>query len=312
MKKSKDEKMSASTDKNLEDSSYKDEISLRELISILWSGRILIFCVTTAVAIASIIISLSITNVYTSESVLVDRVKQDTAMSGISGFASLAGLDLSAQGASLNKVLGIIESREFVKHLITFDNVLPSIMAAKSYNLSSKEIIFDQEIYDSNTKTWVRDVPDNVSKVPSYIEAYKEYSKLLSVTKDRLTGHVSIKIEHLSPVFAHELLSLVIRESNNVQRNIDVNSSDKALVYLREQLARTPQVEIRDSISKLIENQLETQMMASIHDDYILMTIEPPFIPEKKSGPVRSLIVIISTLLGGLLSAGIVLVREYF
>ena len=304
--------MSASTEKSLEDDSYKDEITLRELISVLWGGRILIFCVTTVVAIASIIISLSITNVYTSESVLVNRDKQDSPMSNFSGLASLAGVDLSAQGASLNKVMGIIESREFVKHLITFDNILPSLMAAQSYNANTKEIIFDDEIYNHETKSWVRDAPANRGVVPSYIEAHKEYSEMISMTKDRLTGHVSLKVEHVSPIFAKEFLSLVINEANNVQRNIDVDSSTKALLYLRDQLSRTPQVEIRDSISKLIENQLETQMMASIHDDYVLMTLEPPFIPERKSGPIRSLIVILSTLVGGLLSAGIVLVREYF
>ena len=304
--------MSASTEKSLEDDSYKDEITLRELISVLWGGRILIFCFTTFVAIASIIISLSITNVYTSESVLVNRDKQDSPMSNFSGLASLAGVDLSAQGASLNKVMGIIESREFVKHLITFDNVLPSLMAAQSYNANTKEIIFDDEIYNHETKSWVRDAPANRGVVPSYIEAHKEYSEMISMTKDRLTGHVSLKVEHVSPIFAKEFLSLVINEANNVQRNIDVDSSTKALLYLRDQLSRTPQVEIRDSISKLIENQLETQMMASIHDDYVLMTLEPPFIPERKSGPIRSLIVILSTLVGGLLSASIVLVREYF
>ena len=304
--------MSASTEKSLEDGSYKDEITLRELISVLWGGRILIFCFTTFVAIASIIISLSITNVYTSESVLVNRDKQDSPMSNFSGLASLAGVDLSAQGASLNKVMGIIESREFVKHLITFDNVLPSLMAAQSYNANTREIIFDDEIYNHETKSWVRDAPANRGVVPSYIEAHKEYSEMISMTKDRLTGHVSLKVEHVSPIFAKEFLSLVINEANNVQRNIDVDSSTKALVYLRDQLSRTPQVEIRDSISKLIENQLETQMMASIHDDYVLMTLEPPFIPERKSGPIRSLIVILSTLVGGLLSASIVLVREYF
>ena len=82
--------MSASTEKNLEDDSYKDEITLRELISVLWGGRILIFCFTTVVAIASIIISLSITNVYTSESVLVNRDKQDSPMSNFSSKISQA------------------------------------------------------------------------------------------------------------------------------------------------------------------------------------------------------------------------------
>ena len=61
-----------------------------------------------------------------------------------------------------------------------------------------------------------------------------------------------------------------------------------------------------------MENQLETKMMASIHNDYVLMTLEPPFIPERKSGPVRSLIVILSTISGGLLSFMVVLFRRYY
>ena len=64
--------------------------------------------------------------------------------------------------------------------------------------------------------------------------------------------------------------------------------------------------------SKLIEHQFETRMMASIHDDYVLIPLEPPFIPERKSGPIRSLIVILSTLVAGLVSVMTVLIRHYF
>jgi LPS O-antigen subunit length determinant protein (WzzB/FepE family) len=53
-------------------------------------------------------------------------------------------------------------------------------------------------------------------------------------------------------------------------------------------------------------------MMASIHDDYVLIALDPPFVPEKKSGPIRSLIVILSTMVAGMLSVMFVLVRHYF
>ena len=53
-------------------------------------------------------------------------------------------------------------------------------------------------------------------------------------------------------------------------------------------------------------------MMAKINEDYNLVIIEPPFIPEEKSKPGRSLIVISFTLLGGLLSMMIVLIRHYY
>ena len=52
-------------------------------------------------------------------------------------------------------------------------------------------------------------------------------------------------------------------------------------------------------------------MMAKVNEEYVLAVIEPPFIPEKKSKPNRSLIVVLSTVFGGMLSLLIVLVRHY-
>jgi len=303
--------MSSTIEKDLPPQAFEDEISLREIVSVLWNGKLIISSITTFFALTSIIVSLSLTNYYTSESLLISRDKQESGMD-LSGLASLAGVDISSQGASLNKVIDIIQSREFVKRLISYDDVLPSIMAAKSYDLSTKRLSFDPELYDESSQTWVRDAPANRGVVPSHIETHKEYSEILSITKDRLTGHVSIKVEHISPVFAYDLLKLVIEEANNVYREIDIDGATRALTYLNQELSASPQVELKKSITNLMEVQLETKMMASIHDDYVLMTLEPPFIPERKSGPVRSLIVILSTICGGLLSLMVVLFRRYY
>lgn len=298
---------------NQQNQVFEDEIDLRELFGVLWTNKIRIIVITGLISLSSIVISLMMTNYYTSESVLIARDQQDSgSLSDFSGVASLVGVDLSGDGASVFKVLEIIQSREFTKHLITFDNVLPSIMAAESYDTSSKKIIFDPEIYDEESKTWTREPSANGNVIPSHLEAHREYADMLSVMKDKITGLISIKIEHVSPVFAHDFLSLIIQEANNLNREIDVKTTTKALTYLKAELSQTPQVEIKKSISKLIENQLETKMMASIYDDYILIPLEPPFIPDKKSGPVRSLIVILSTLLAGIFSVLYVLIRHYF
>ena len=291
---------------------FEDEVDLRELISVVWKEKIAIIVATGVVALSSIFISLSLTNYYTSEAVVIARDQQDTPLSEFSGLASLAGVNLDNAGSSLFIMMAIIESREFVKHLITFDDVLPSIMAAKSYDASSQELYFDPEVYDSETKTWTREVPVNRALEPSYLEAHKEYLEMISMVKDKLTGHISIGVEHVSPVFAKEFLTLIIQEANNLNRDIDIESSSKALTYLTAELSQTPQLEVKKSISKLIEHQFETRMMASIHDDYVLIPLEPPFIPERKSGPIRSLIVILSTLVAGLVSVMTVLIRHYF
>ena len=89
-------------------------------------------------------------------------------------------------------------------------------------------------------------------------------------------------MSHNSPVFAKEFLDLIINEANSLKRDKDILTSEKAIKYLQEQLAVTPQASIKGSINSLIEAQLKTRMMANIHEDYALIAIEPPFIPERR------------------------------
>ena len=187
------------------------------------------------------------------------------------------------------QTIELIKSRKFVKHLMTFDDILPSIMAAKTYNSGSQELLFDQKLYDSETKIWKGKPKKNGLIIPSYLEAHEVYiGNMLSISQDKTTGFISINIEHISPLFAKELLELIIRESNELLRKKDMEESKQGLGYLTSELSKTPFVEIKGSINALIEVQLETQMLAQIHQDYMLIEIEPPFIPEEKSKPINT------------------------
>ena len=148
---------------NANDPYLDDEIDLRELLQVVWEGKKLIILITSIVAISAVVFSLMLTNFYRSESVLVARQSQDSgALSQFSGLASLAGVGLpSSGGDGVIGVMELIKSREFVKHLMTFENVLPSMMAAKSYDAASQELYFDPKIYDEKTKTWTREPSKN-------------------------------------------------------------------------------------------------------------------------------------------------------
>jgi capsule polysaccharide export protein KpsE/RkpR len=224
----------------------------------------------------------------------------------------MAGISLpSSREDKAAQMIELIKSRKFVKHLMTFENILPSILAAKSYNNSTQELLFNQKLYESETKTWKNKPKNNRTMIPSYLEAHKAYIDMLSIARDKKTGFISINIEHISPVFAKDFLELIIRESNELLRKKDMEESKQGLEYLTSELSKTPFVEIKESINALIEVQLETQMLAQINQDYILIEIEPPFIPEQKSKPSRTFICVTGTMLGGMLSVLIVLIRRY-
>ena len=286
---------------------FDDEFDLRELFNALWKAKKLIILITAIFAIGSVVYSLSLNNYYQSGSIFIARsASGNQGLSQYSGLAAMAGIKLPSSGEDkAAQMIELIKSRKFVKHLMTFENILPSILAAKSYNNSTQELLFNQRLYESETKTWKN------NEIPSYLKAHKSYLGMLSITQDKKTGFIYINIEHISPVFAKDFLELIIRESNELIRKKDMEESKQGLEYLTSELSKTPFVEIKESINALIEVQLETQMMAQINQDYILMEIEPPFIPEQKSKPTRTYICVAGTILGGILGVLIVLIRHY-
>jgi len=285
-----------------------DEIDLRELFNALWTAKKLIILITAIFAIGSVVYSLSLNDYYKSGSIFLARsASGNQGLSQYSGLAAMAGITLPSSSGEdkAAQMMELIKSRKFVKHLMTFENILPSILAAKSYNNSTQELLFNQKLYESETKTWKN------NEIPSYLKAHKAYIGMLSITQDKKTGFISINIEHISPVFAKDFLELIIRESNELIRKKDMEESKQGLEYLTSELSKTPFVAIKESINALIEVQLETQMLAQINQDYILTEIEPPFIPEQKSKPSRSFICVAGTILGGILGVLIVLIRHY-
>ncbi len=290
-----------------------DEIDLRELFNALWTAKKLIILITAIFAIGSVVYSLSLNDYYKSGSIFLARsASGNQGLSQYSSLAAMAGMSLPSSGEDkAAQTIELIKSRKFVKHLLTFENILPSILAAKSYNNSTQELLFNQKLYESETKTWKNKPKNNRTMIPSYLEAHKAYIDMLFIAQDKKTGFISINIEHISPVFAKDFLELIIRESNELLRKKDMEESKQGLEYLTSELSKTPFVAIKESINALIEVQLETQMMAQINQDYILTEIEPPFIPEQKSKPKRTFICVTGTILGGILSVLIVLIRHY-
>ena len=291
-----------------------DEIDLKELISVLWRGKILIILITSVFALCSVLYALSLTNYYKSEAVLIiQRTSQEPAsLAGLGGLASMTGIRLPTSGEDKSMlVLETLKSRAFLKHLLAFENVLPSIMAVKSYDHQSKEISFDPEVYDADSGTWIREPTKNQQSKPSYLEVYETYLGQVLIQQDANPDLISISVEHISPIFAKEFLDLIINEVNELLRSKDLQESSDAIAFLTSEIPKASLITMQEATNLLLQSKLETQMMAKISTDYILKIIEPPFVPEKKSKPQRALICILGTMVGGVLALLWILIRHY-
>ena len=94
-------------------------------------------------------------------------------------------------------------------------------------------------------------------------------------------------------------------------RNKDLQESSGAIAFLNTEIPKSSLITMKDAINKLVLSQLHKQMLSKVNKEYILKVIEPPFIPEEKSKPIRSKICILGTFLGGMLAIVWVLMRHF-
>jgi len=294
-----------------------DEIDLRELFAVIWQGKWLIIAITALFAVASVVYAISQPNIYKSEALLAPAEQEGggglSALAGqFGGLASLAGVNLG--GGSSNKAqlaIEVLKSRQFTSDFIQKHNILPDLMAAESWNMQTNTVVYDSEIYDAQNDKWVREVDAPFKPKPSMQEAYKEFSEILTASTDKETGMVKISIEHVSPTVAQQWVDWLIKDINQTMKQRDVLEAIKSTDFLTQQLEQTKIADIRAVLYKLVEEQTKTIMFAKVRDEYVFKTIDAALVPEEKFKPKRALIAILGTMLGGMLSVMIVLIRHY-
>ena len=294
-----------------------DEIDLKELFMVLWSGKWLISAVTGLAAAISVVVALSLPNIYTASALLAPAESSGGGLSGLmkqyGGLASLAGVSLPGgeEGSRAQLGMQLMKSRAFIGDFVERRDILPELMAVESWDAGSGDIVFDPESYDAASKTWVRDVePPKLAK-PSAQEAHKAFAEVFGVSEDKQTGYVTVSIDHESPIVAAQWVKWLVEDVNAAVKAQDVSQAEKSIEYLKQQVANTSLADLQAMFFELIQSQTETVMLAEVRPEYVFKTIDPAVVPEEKSKPSRALICVLGTLLGGMLGVVIVLIRHY-
>ncbi|WP_394229071.1 Wzz/FepE/Etk N-terminal domain-containing protein [Shewanella colwelliana] len=295
-----------------------DEIDLRELFAVIWQGKWLIIAITALFAIGSVIFAIMQPNIYKSEALLAPASEEQggglsALASQFGGLASMAGINLGGGGGvdKTQMAIEVMKSRQFASDFIQKHQLLPDLMAAEKWNMAENAVIYDADLYDVSANKWVREVKAPFKPEPSMQEAYKEFTKVVSVNSAKDTGMVTVSVEHLSPVIAQQWVTWLVEDINKVMKERDVAEANRSSEFLNKQIALTNVADIRSILYKLIEEQAKTIMFAEVRDEYVFKTIDPALIPEEKAGPKRALICVLGTMLGGMLGVMFVLIRHF-
>ena len=285
---------------------------------ILWKRKFIIVFVGFIFAILSIFYALSKPNIYKASTVLYPATSESNtgglaSLAGqFGGLASLAGINLGGGGTDKTGLaLEILKSRLFLENFIAKHKLLPPLMAANNWDAGSNTLIFNDEIYNSETNTWLREVKAPKKPEPSSWEAFKAFKQVLSVSTDKENGMITLAIEHYSPEVATQWLLWLVDDINSTIREQDKVEAQNSIDYLSKKLQETQLADMQTVFYQLIEEQTKTIMLAEVSKEYVLKTIDPANAPEEKVKPKRALIVVLGTMLGGILSVLIVLIRYF-
>jgi uncharacterized protein involved in exopolysaccharide biosynthesis len=266
-----------------------DEIDLIELFQIFWAEKLLIVIITAICSALGVTYALLATSWYKSEVTLAPTVADP--MSGITaqlgGLASLAGIGGIGGSAGDRSVEAIatLQSRELAREFI------------RDHGLVQK--IFHKQ-WDDKAGRWKAEDPKDWPDERDAVKFFRE--DMLSVSQDRKTQLITLSFTWTDPEEAATWASeLVARVNSQMGKRAEVESEDN-LRYLNEELSRTKVVTLQQSVSRLIEVEMQKLMMARNSDDYAVRTIDAAQVPKRRERPKRALIAVASTLAGGMLA----------
>ena len=245
------------------------DFALNDLTDLILIYRKVILIITSIVVILAASYSLSIPRYYESNILLVESggrsVNIPSVIGGFLGSASGGGGgdSLTTSAPPLEHALAILRSRQFIEKYIQENNLLPILMES------------------------------------DLLSGYKSIEAAMDVQTSGLL--IEMTITWGDPKFGTELANGLIERVNEYMRKEALEESSKSIEFLQNEL-NSNDANTKLILSKLIEKQMQSMVMANVKDEFVFKVVDPAFIPDQAAGPQRRLITAFGAILGFIFS----------
>lgn len=252
----------------------EETIDLLALWSVVRKYRKVLFSVVLLALLLSTAIAVFTPPTYRAELIMAPVIEEKagglSALAGqFGGLASLAGVNVSRGGRSIDRVLATLQSRAFLVPIIKEEKMLNALLAQ---------------------------LPKDDTTV---LDVYHYFTgELLEVRKDTKTALVTLSIEWNDPEVAAVWANKLVAGLNEHQRKYAIHEAEKSIEYLESQLQQTAVVDMQQAIYRLIESQTKAIMLANVKKEYVMHIIDPAVAPQQVVHPKVSLIIILGLIAG--------------
>jgi uncharacterized protein involved in exopolysaccharide biosynthesis len=219
------------------------------------------------VALAAVAVTL-VKPVYQADVLLTPAGIEDSA-SGLSaltsqlgGLASFAGISMPS-GSSKEQTIAILTSRSFTEAFIKSENLLPVLFSSK---------------WDFEASQWKVSSEDEIPTIGDGIELFDEDIRMVS--DDASTNMITLRIEWYDRELAASWANRLVERLNEDIRNRDIAEAQRSYDFLSRELAKSDNLELRQVIFSLLQQQIEKTMMANVREDYALKVLDPAVVAD--------------------------------
>jgi hypothetical protein len=240
-------------------------------------------------------LSLTLRDWYRAETqvapVVPDSIDQHSGLENeLGGIASIVGVELPGEGGKKAQAYATLMSKEFARRFITSEQLMPILFADK---------------WDANAHNWRTGV-----KVPTLEGGVKLFTSAVRViAQDKKTGMVKVTVDWYSPELAARWANRTVEMVNDELRTVAVQDAERSIEYLNKELAKTNVVEMQHAIYRVIEDQVNTAMLANVQREYAFKVIDPAFVPMQKYGPHRSILTLVGAFVGFFIGLAVLYIR---
>jgi len=215
---------------------------------------------------------------YTATGILEKTIyspnNQSSTSNPLSSLAALGGMSLSEGGSNEKVIVKQIQTRSFFNDLVDLNPSYPQkIFASYEYDKNRNELFYKDSLYDDSKSLWVKSINQQ--------SIHEEYLDNLSISFNIDDGLIYISYEHVSPLFASEIINSISSLYNLNHRDKAIAESIEAVNFLTQKLNATKYPYISQYLASLIQNHLQQNMFANIRP--AVSFIEFPYIPDNKS-----------------------------
>ena len=274
-----------------DDVSHHSEVSLLDFFALFWKGKSVIFIITILSAVISIFVALDSDEFYRSNALLEFNEKSPLASQGVSSMLGVASIK-NSDHYTVDQAIAYLRSREVIYKFFQTYEVRKNL-----YPLA----------WDEAKDNW---------KDPSDIElsewkVYTKYiSSYLSIKANPLTKLVTISVRDQSPKNSALYITGLINITNAEARKQYLQKIDKKIKLLEVSLEDARNISTRDSLKTLLDEAIENKVWAQLNDEFLFKYIDYPVVPLQRSEPNRTLMTIIGTSSGLIISLILVLGLE--